>query len=241
MDSNNLVEMSAEQRQAHYKQFFGKQVEPLKFISTRDIYNEHSDLWEEIVEAYLQHTTFSVGDWVNYDAAVKKFYIDQRVDTCGKLDLPEKMKRKLAAGNQADIEFAKVRIEFGTPFRTLGHVNITTVPGKLGVGQTIRARILSVSSEALSDHPMLFNFVESVRANEIDGVGLEYGQKGLQYSDLQQIARLFRQDPSEMEMAQINRCLNVKGWFQFSEPRENNPGYVDGLSGGNTWNCSSWR
>jgi hypothetical protein len=62
----NLIHLPAAQRQQFYKQVFSKRVEPLTHISEPDECNEWPDLRDEILEAYLRYTTFSVKVWANY-------------------------------------------------------------------------------------------------------------------------------------------------------------------------------
>jgi hypothetical protein len=61
----NLIHLPPAQRQQFYKEVFSKRVEPLTHISEPDECNEWPDLRDEILEAYLRYTTFSVKVWAN--------------------------------------------------------------------------------------------------------------------------------------------------------------------------------
>lgn len=73
----------------------------------------------EVIAAYLQHTTFTAKVIVNYDSACKQFFTDSRAQDCGKLVLNKKARQQLERVRSPTIQINRVELEVGTTFRTL--------------------------------------------------------------------------------------------------------------------------
>lgn len=64
---------------------FNKNVERLEDIDRPDICNDYVESAHDIIAAYLKYTTFTAKVWVNYDTSWKKFFVDKRIEDCGRL------------------------------------------------------------------------------------------------------------------------------------------------------------
>lgn len=80
---------------------------------------EHQD---QILESFLDNAIFTVQIWTNFDAAEETFFEGARAAECGKLQLPKKKLDWLLERDQRILSFHHVRLDIGTPFRTLVHI-----------------------------------------------------------------------------------------------------------------------
>ncbi|KAM3413742.1 hypothetical protein BST61_g10430 [Cercospora zeina] len=104
------------------------------------------ELADPILQHYIKVNTFSVRIWSNYDAACKEFFHDEpRMSGCGQLVFSpkERMRLETLDSGELGLEFSKVRLEVGTPFRTLGYLDLKWCVGgdggleKVEVGGTM--------------------------------------------------------------------------------------------------------
>lgn len=220
----NLTEMSPEQRQEVYKQKFAKVTEPLEYMNTPAECETYPDLANEIWEAYTRLTTVIVKVWVNYDALVGKFYVDGRQQDCGKLVLGHFGRKKLKLFKECHLELRRVRLELGTPFNTLFEITLKAVPSKLGLDG--RIDILRTTDLSDARRPHLLEHVEGV----LDGIqecSLAHGQKGMLLKDVEEIAAMFKRQPTHAELWQRQRYSNVGPWMDLYDETESNDGWVD--------------
>lgn len=118
--------MSPEQRAITYQQIWHGQECPLKAFQRPPICSKFPHWADEIFAAYVDHVTFTVRVWANYDSCTKQYFSsDQaRVEDCGKLVLSPKQRARLESFGDT-LELKKIRLDIGTPFRTLLQLYIT--------------------------------------------------------------------------------------------------------------------
>ena len=112
-----LPQMMPQQRIIELRQRFAKKSVPLPRALTPTLCNIYPDLADEIIGAYLEHTTFVVKVWVNYDAAWKKFFVDGRFHDCGRVIVNAKESLLLQGLAANDVQMTRVRFEIGSAFR----------------------------------------------------------------------------------------------------------------------------
>lgn len=180
--SIDLNECNAEQRAALYEQAYSDVTCTLRDFCVPDQYNAYPKHAPEILSAFLEHATFTVKVWANYDSYTRKLYRQpSRVDSCGKLQLPAKQRKYLNTFSR--VQFSNIVMEVGTPFRTLAKIRLKAVNGELEVGG-------SLCKDVHSPHQRLKRVVvEAMKRIKEDGVVGE--QYGLTLKDLGLIAKEF--------------------------------------------------
>ena len=218
----NLAHLEPVQRAQFLKQHFSKRVEPLAYIDEPDECNLWPEFRDEIVEAYLHNTTFSVQVWANYDAAAKQFYIDKRIEDTGKIVIDPARRKRLDKINAKNaLEFGRVQLEIGTAFTNICTIKIYAMNTKGGADMEVRARTLARDAE----HPRLVDFVENVR-RDLDSCTLTADQKGFLLSDLDNVAAGFRRQPTQVEATRM-AWNNAPAWMDFENDDAKNPGWLD--------------
>lgn len=145
---------------------------------------------KDILYAYLDHTTFTVKIWTNFDAAEEVFYDGARAVDCGKLQIPkEKLKHFLSLDGE-EANFRKIQLEVGTPFRTLANfwLSLRHLDGE----DSLNIRGKMVEQHRPRELAPLRDFLASV-VRRIDNAGID---RNLTMEDLVGIAALFRRDPN---------------------------------------------
>ena len=199
----DLAAMNTEQRQNMYKRWFSKVAE-LKTINRPRQCEDYPAFSKEISEAYMRHTTFTVKIWTNYDAAANEFYSkgpgneSNRYDTCGKLVLTPDAERHVYAVVPRIGEFARVRFQVGTPFRTMCEVGITIEGSRRDVGLDVTVCCKDMTR---GEHPFLMDYIRGVCDRTMPGYPC-YGGDGLVLRDLMEIALLFRGQMAEDSLDQ---------------------------------------
>lgn len=140
----------------------------------------------DILEAYLDHATFTVKIWVNFDAAENVFFEGARAEACGKLQIPQAKLDYLLSMDTKEINFRNVRLDICTPFRKLAMIWMC-VCEKNGDAQ------LKVDGDMVELHPPrallpLLRFL-SGRVRGFKRAGLN---RNLDMQDLVAIAATFR-------------------------------------------------
>ncbi|USW55894.1 hypothetical protein Slin15195_G092130 [Septoria linicola] len=147
------------------------------------------DFEDEIFSNYLAHTTISVTVWLNYDACTRRFFHDPpRVNDCCVPYLSPKQRARLELMDSGrGFEMRTIRLELGTPFRTLANLTATRDGGKVDFhGQMCeRAPGLNSPHDALRQHIME---VINVLASHNDWEG----KVGLTLVDLDVVAGTFQ-------------------------------------------------
>ena len=220
----SLYHLSPQQRQQFYRHFFGRNVEPLTIITEPQECQQWPELSDEIIEAYLHYTTFTIKVWTNYDAAAKKFYIDeQRTQDCGKLVLKPSQEERLARADPGgDLSLSRIHLEIGTPFKTLCTVKLQAVRSEVEHGFDIRAKMGYFDT----DHPRVVDYVTNI-CNQLDTYDLIAGQSGFLLVDLRDIAGMFCRKPDRAALVKLQRTPNVGPFMDFFNEDSDNPGFLD--------------
>ncbi|QIW98870.1 hypothetical protein AMS68_004388 [Peltaster fructicola] len=130
-----LNELSKSLRIRKYRKAYGNNTLAVKDIQLPPICKQYPELSEEIVYHYMKLSTFSATIWLNYDVAEKKFYVDDRIEFCGKLKISATVRAKLEEWEDTYGRFSRFIFNLCTPFHTLGwarlHDDTTEHPGFL--------------------------------------------------------------------------------------------------------------
>lgn len=223
--TTSLIHLPPAQRQQAYKEIFIKRVERLSHISEPDECAKYPELHNEILDNYLRFTTFTVDVWTNYDAAAQKFYIDKRLEDCGKLNLkPSEIRHLEGKDPNRDIEIYRIIFEIRTSFTRLADVRILAKPSKRDGVTDITLKVARTNS----DHPVALEFINDICAefNE-NGVTAADDQRGLVIADLENLAGMFRRAPTDAEMYRMSRNINQGPWMDFNDRKQDNPGWTD--------------
>ncbi|KAM0705398.1 hypothetical protein Q7P35_008188 [Cladosporium inversicolor] len=168
----------------------------------------------EILEAYLDHATFTVKIWVNFDAAENVFFEGTRAEACGKLQIPQAKLDSLLSLNSEDVNFRNVCLDICTPFRTLAKIWMN-VREKNGDAQ------LEVDGDMVKQHPPralipLHEFLAG-RVRRFNRAGLN---RNLDMQDLIAIARMFRRrhDGDQEDDEWEKPCYEGGEWAGVEEP-----------------------
>ena len=193
---------------------FSDQVVELKHFAIPPECAQHPDYAEEILGAFLDHATFTAKIWVNFDATEQVFFEGARAADCGKLQIP---KAKLNHLNNLDSDiynFRRVRLDIGTPFRTLARLWFIL----RDQGDKVH---LQIKGKMVAQHPplastILHDFLAS-RVRVLDNVGLD---QNFDMEDLNKIAghfhrkREYDDDEDEWEKP----CYEGGEWAGVEEP-----------------------
>ena len=217
-----LTSMSAAHREHEYEQLYGDMVQPLHKIEEPELAKAHPSHAEDIFAAHLRHTTFTAKVWVNYDSMSKKFFDDKRSWDCGKLVMPAESLSMLRGIDPNLLELNHVRLDIGTPFRTLFHMTIEATPSKLSVGSNLAVQVKPCTKKQYQHLPGLVRGV----GKHVEDRTLAYGQKGLQLRDIEAIAEMLFRWSSEEELEFKHRYPRSSLWMDFSSDDENS-GFVD--------------
>ena len=191
----DLSMLSQAERQALYEEAFSWDAIPIERLAKPSLFERQPRFANEIQCAYFQYNTFNFKVWTNYDACEKKFYTDERYNSCGLLMLTPKSRRNLKSVMADKFLFQNVRLDIGTPFCILARITIELRPSKLDVGPRIDT---FVADSTNGEHPWLMKLVETrcheIGSNEND---ITAGKDGFGWEDLCTMAKLFTLWPSE--------------------------------------------
>jgi hypothetical protein len=205
---------AARLRLEQFEKTFATQEVELKRFAAPPQCGQHPDQVQDILEAYLDHTTFTVKIWVNFDAAENVFFKGTRAEACGKLQIPQPKLDFLLGTNPDDINFRNVRLDICTPFRTLARIY-------MNMREKRGDALLDVDGEMVRLYPPralipLHEFLAD-RVRRLNNVGID---RNLDMQDLVGIARLFRrrheddQEDDEWEKP----CYEGGEWAGVEEP-----------------------
>lgn len=175
---------------------------------------QYPDQVQDILEAYLDHATFTVKIWVNFDAAENVFFEGTRAEDCGKLQIPQTKLDFLLGTNPEDINFRNVRLDICTPFRTLARIY-------MNMREQRGDALLDVDGEMVRLYPPrvlipLHEFLAD-RVRRLNNVGID---RNLDMQDLVGIARLFcrRREDEHEENEWEKPCYEGGEWAGVEEP-----------------------
>ena len=170
---------------------------------------------QDILEAYLDHATFTVKIWVNFDAAENVFFEGSRAAACGKLQIPKAKLDFLLSLNAKEINFRNVQLDICTPFRTLARIY-------MNVRENHGNPLLDVDGDMVDQHPPralipLREFLVA-RIKQFNNVGFD---RNLDMHDLVVIARMFRcrHEDDQEEDEWEKPCYEGGEWAGVEEPR----------------------
>lgn len=218
----NLAHLEPVQRAQFLKQYFRKRVEPLAYIDAPDECTVWPGFNDEIIEAYLRYTTFTVKVWTNYDAATKKFYLDDRQQDCGKIILyPSERRRLEQVDPDGTLQFNRIRLDIGTAFTNLCEVKLSALPSKLGGSTDISLR----GGRTDTDHPRVVDFVQNTcnHFNDSDFTTTN-DQHGFILADIEQIAAWFCRKPTQAQIGKLSWSPNAGPFITHDSE---NPAWVD--------------
>jgi hypothetical protein len=111
-------------RLERFESIFATQTVELKNLTPPPQCAQHPEQAEDILEAYLDNTTFTVKIWVNFDAAERVFFEGDRAEDCGKLQFPNARLKSLLKLNATEFNFRNLRLDICTPFRALAEISL---------------------------------------------------------------------------------------------------------------------
>jgi hypothetical protein len=172
-----------------FASIFGAEPVPLKDFEIPKECFQYKDQAIEILSQYFVHTYFDVKVWINFDAHEEVFFEGARSAACGKPQLPERVYQDLASASSDVVKFQQVRLEVGTPFRTLATVDLTVEHND--DRSKLRAR-----GKMVPEHGGKRRLVDYMKfcIKRIAHIGLEDGVDGITFNDLELFASLFRRD-----------------------------------------------
>lgn len=184
----NLRDYDRAGREDLYARSYNEGTIPLNDFKIPNACDEFPEFAEEILAAYVKHTTFTVKVWANYDSYTKKWYRQpSRLETCGKLQLSARS-RQCLEHQVRGLQFSRIQLQIGNPFRTLFNVNLHVVDGQLQVNG------VEVRKDVHAPHSML-RWVVRDAIGRIEGDGIIQGRFALSMEDLNNIAKEFVYKP----------------------------------------------
>lgn len=195
-DSRSINEkfwqMSKDAREEMYRDEFADIELELQDMELPPQYYNFPDFKDEILRAFLFHTRFIVKVWANYDSVEQQFYDHaERLKSCGKLDLSPKRYKHFENLDGEVFQFHKMRLDIGTPFRTLFNMLIDVEESRTSLsGWKLDVSFREVP-DVRSPHYILESLLESASRSVMED-GVRKGQTGLMFSELEDIAKEFR-------------------------------------------------
>lgn len=222
-----LCKLTFTERCKFYKSWFQGTTHSLSQIDSPKQCDTFPAFANEIREAYLSHTTFTVTVWTNYDAMAGKFFTasDPRYVDCGGLVMsPAAVDRLQRIDPELDGGIRRVIFEVGTAFNTLCKVIIRLKPASHdGYPPTIH---LSLTDLDCNWHPDLTNFLDSV-CRGIAHLPVWPNIRGFTILNLTWLANKFRNEQTEGERWEHFYWPNSSAWMELERDGEPNYGYVE--------------
>ncbi|KAK5700230.1 hypothetical protein LTR17_023108 [Elasticomyces elasticus] len=246
----DLATMSEQKRQESYEDLFKHDV-PIQDINIPSIAHAFPELKDEIIEAYLDFTTFVFTILTNYDAACERFYTDEkeynaaRHSDCGKIVLSPRQYAHLCGLGGKVILFKNVRLDICSHWTKLAEVTLEVRPGS-SYSETVHVdsfvnQMVTTGSNALEifiDHT-----AHQIADPEQDTTG---GKIGFQMQDLEAIAKLFVMQQSKAAKEAAKRKYSNNGTWEEYDKTDANRGYAERLTcysertGGYSYSKTTW-
>lgn len=151
--------------------------------------------------------------WSNYDSVTEEFFWQplNRLNDCGKLYLTPNQRRNLNSLNPELFQMMKVRLDVGTPFRTLFRVFLSSQANEMRTGYELEVNAREVA-DPNQPHRHLRDLVK--KAMPIIGEdGLpQPNQRGLKLQDLDEIAKEFFCKEQKVRY-QTKAQMGMNSWF----------------------------
>lgn len=191
MEPLDLTQLSPQERQEYYKSHFGSVVMELKDADYPPDCYVYPILAEEIWSAYLQHVTFTVTIWTNYDSSFRRFFLDQRrIQDCGKPYLSPKQGKRLEK-LLGDRQLGSVRLLVGTAFRTLCELSFLAFYDERAGYYTLEGNGNMVHDDAEEHRSLVYRLKGTYQSIMEDGLTGDRTRTGLTLEDLHEIAKDF--------------------------------------------------
>jgi hypothetical protein len=207
-------DQAATRRLDMLQSLFASQDVELKHFAPPPQCAQQPDLAEDILETFLDHATFTVKIWVNFDAAERVFFGGNRAEACGKLQIPKKKLQSLLELDSRHYNFSHVRLEIGTPFRTLAEI-------VLNVREQDGETLVKANGKMYRQHPpiqlpILADYLTTC-VKKINNARLN---TNLNMDDLGIIASIFRRrhDDDDYEDEWEKPCYGFGEWAGVEEP-----------------------
>ena len=206
---------AARLRLEQFENTFATQEVELKRFAPPPQCLQFPDQEQDILEAYLDHATFTVKIWVNFDASENVFFEGSRAAACGRLQIPKAKLDFLLSLDAEEINFRKVRLDICTPFRTLATIY-------MNIRENHGHPLLNVNGDMVNQHPPralmpLCEFL-TARIRLFNDAGFD---RNLDMHDLVKIARMFRRrhEDGQEEDEWEKPCYEGGEWAGVEEPR----------------------
>lgn len=211
-DTVLLTAYSASERQELYTGWWSDLEIPLKHLAAPKLCSKFPELAEEILSAYLFHVIIVATIWSNYDTWSREFFCqpDTRYNDCGKIYLSPAQRRRLNALDPDKFQMIKVRLDIGTPFRTLFQVAIYPIESETETGYGLKAHGNPMPDPNRPHKALRDLVVAAMRNIQKDGL-TQPDQVGLQLHDLDEIAKDFvlKQRPQQEQDERLRHWYHV--------------------------------
>ncbi|KAK3627499.1 hypothetical protein LTR56_019185 [Elasticomyces elasticus] len=226
----DLSILGAQERYDAYEDLFKRDL-PISQIDFPRQTHAFPELKDEIIEAYLDFTTFVFTILTNYDAACERFYTDEKdynVDRhadCGKILISPRQRIHLQELNVPDnIAFKNVRLDICSHWTKLAEVTLEVRPGSSS-SETVHVDSF-VNQMIKTDSSALESFIDhtahQIADPEQDTTG---GKLGFHMKNLEAVAKLFVMQQSKAAKEAAKRKYSNNGtWEEYDKADANRGG-----------------
>jgi hypothetical protein len=174
--------------------FDGQKVE-LKNFATPPQCAQYPAQSQDILEAYLDRSIFTVKTWINFDPVEEVFFEGARAADCGKLQIPQAKLDYLLGLDPREFNFLHIHFEIGTPFRTLAII-------RLNIREKGDIAYLEAKGNMVKQYPPRpLPLLQSYFAQFIKQLNKQDIDRNLDMQDLVDIAQCFRREPKHDQRA----------------------------------------
>ncbi|KAK3623530.1 hypothetical protein LTR56_011789 [Elasticomyces elasticus] len=224
----DLPSMGVQERNDIYEDLFKRDV-PVTNIAIPPIAFKFPELQDEIIQAYLDHTTFVFTILTNFDVAIERFYTSEplynsaRHSDCGKIQRSPRQAKHLRSINVQNIEFKNVRLDISSHLATLAEVTLEVRES----GSTVK--VDKFVNLFYTGYPPLEDFIHRIADRltdpERDVTG---GKPGFSWDDLEHVAKwfVFKQTEAVARVRQRYQYCNDRTW-----EGKDNTAYLSHLNG----------
>ncbi|KAK5733052.1 hypothetical protein LTR17_010059 [Elasticomyces elasticus] len=243
--------LGAQERYDAYEDLFKRDL-PISQIDFPLQTHAFPELKDEIIEAYLDFTTFVFTILTNYDAACERFYTDEKeynVDRhadCGKIQLSPRQRTHLQELNVDEIAFKNVRLDICSHWTKLAEVTLEVRPGSptselIHIDSFVN-QMMKTDSSALEI--FIDNTAHQIADAEQDTTN---GKLGFHMKDLEAVAKLFVMQQSKAAKEATKRKYSNNGTWEEYDKADANRGYAERLTcysertGGYSFGSRTWN
>ncbi|KAK4888753.1 hypothetical protein LTR27_012400 [Elasticomyces elasticus] len=247
----DLSILGAQERYDAYEDLFKRDL-PISQIDFPLQTHAFPELKDEIIEAYLDFTTFVFTILTNYDAACERFYTDEkgynvaRHADCGKILLSPKQRIYLQELNVPDnIAFKNVRLDICSHMNKLAEVTLEVRPGS-SASEIVHIDSF-VNQMAKTDSSALEIFIDNTAHHIADAEhDMTSGKVGFDLNDIEAVAKLFVMQQSKAAKEAAKRKYSNNGTWEEYDKANANRGYAEHLTcysertGGYSYSNTTW-